>query len=160
MEFCRPSFKPPGAGDQRQGSAAIVITSFHRVRPLRSYAPSADPNRTDRKSCRYPPGRWLRVMCLTVSKTANRPILQTNRLGATRASTNVKSLGGAIGQPAWRNKPSWYIVVADDRAISPKLEATMAQAIHATTETIKASHVAMLSHPRELADVIERAAGH
>lgn len=81
-------------------------------------------------------------------------------LYVAEAPTNVKSLGGTIDQPAWQNKPSWYIVAANDRAISPKLEATMAQTIHATTETIKSSHVVMLSHPREVAEMIERAAEH
>lgn len=81
-------------------------------------------------------------------------------LFAAEAPTNVKSLGGVIDTPAWRTKPSWYIVASDDRAILPTLEATMAKSIHATTQTIKSSHVAMLSHPREVVDVIERAADH
>ncbi|MEW6644733.1 MAG: alpha/beta hydrolase [Pseudomonadota bacterium] len=80
-------------------------------------------------------------------------------LYAAEAPTNVKSLGGVIDTPAWRSKPSWYIVAAGDRAILPALEATMARTINATTRTIKSSHLAMLSHPREVAEVIERAAG-
>lgn len=81
-------------------------------------------------------------------------------LYAAEAPTNVKVLESAIDQPAWRNKLSWYIVAADDRAISPKLEAMMARTIHATTETIKSSHLVMLSHPREVARLIESAASH
>lgn len=104
---------------------------------------------------------FVRISKAGIFEDFAQDLTQTEKgvLYVAEAPTNVKSLGGAIGQPAWRNKPSWYIVAADDRAISPKLEATMAQTIHATTETIKASHVAMLSHPREVADVIERAAG-
>ncbi len=81
-------------------------------------------------------------------------------LYAAEAPTNVKSLGGVIDIPAWRSKPSWYVVASADRAILPTLESTMAQSIHATTQTIKSSHVAMLSHPGEVAEVIERAADH
>ncbi len=79
-------------------------------------------------------------------------------LYAAQAPTNAKSLGGAISTAAWHSKPSWYIVSAGDRAIPPGLEASMAKTIHATTTTIQASHVVMLSHPDAVAAVIERAA--
>lgn len=79
-------------------------------------------------------------------------------LYAAQAPTNVKSLGGNITDAAWHSKPSWYIVSANDRAIPPALEAAMAKTIRATVTTIQASHVVMLSHPEEVATVIERAA--
>jgi pimeloyl-ACP methyl ester carboxylesterase len=79
-------------------------------------------------------------------------------LYAAEAPTNVKALGGVITTAAWRSKPSWYIVSANDRAIPPSLEASMAKTIGATTTTIRASHVVMLSHPNEVAEVVERAA--
>ncbi len=79
------------------------------------------------------------------------------QLFVAQAPTNVKSLGGTVSDAAWHNKPSWYIVSAEDRAIPPTLEATMARTIKADTVTIKASHVVMLSHPAEVAAVIERA---
>lgn len=81
------------------------------------------------------------------------------QLYAAQAPTNIKSLGGNISSAAWHNKPSWYIVASNDRAIQPALEATMAHTIHATMTTIPSSHVAMLSHPDAVAAVIERAAG-
>ncbi|MDE1994527.1 MAG: alpha/beta hydrolase [Rhizobiaceae bacterium] len=79
-------------------------------------------------------------------------------LYAAQAPTSVKSLGGNISAAAWHSKRSWYIVASNDRAIPPTLEATMAKTIHADTTTIPASHVAMLSHPKDVAAVIERAA--
>ncbi len=79
------------------------------------------------------------------------------QLFAAQAPTNVKSLSGNISTPAWRSKPSWYIVSSEDRAILPALETSMAKTIKASTVTIKASHVVMLSHPGEVATVIERA---
>lgn len=81
------------------------------------------------------------------------------QLYAAQAPTNAKSLGGKISSAAWHNKPSWYIVASNDRAIPPGLEATMARTIHATTTTVPASHVAMLSHPDAVAAVIEHATG-
>jgi pimeloyl-ACP methyl ester carboxylesterase len=81
-------------------------------------------------------------------------------LYAAQAPTSVKSLGGAITAPAWRGKPSWYIVAAGDRAIPPTLEAAMAKSIGAKTTTVQGSHVIMLSKAPAVAAVIEDAAAH
>jgi len=81
------------------------------------------------------------------------------KLYVAQAPTNAKSLGGTIDTPAWRSKPSWYIVAAEDRAISPTLEATMAKTIGAKTSTVKGSHLIMLSKASAVAAVIEEAVG-
>jgi pimeloyl-ACP methyl ester carboxylesterase len=81
-------------------------------------------------------------------------------LYAAQAPTNVKSLGGTISTTAWRSKPSWYIVAAEDRAIPPTLEASMAKTIQAKTTTVKGSHLIMLSKASAVAAVIEDAAAH
>jgi pimeloyl-ACP methyl ester carboxylesterase len=60
--------------------------------------------------------------------------------------------------PAWQTKPSWYMVASEDRVISPRLEAMMAQTINAETITVRSSHVIMLSRPDAVADFITRAA--
>jgi pimeloyl-ACP methyl ester carboxylesterase len=78
-------------------------------------------------------------------------------LYAAEAPTSVKSLGGSITKAAWHDKPSWYIIAANDRAIPPALEATMAKTIKATTTTVTSSHVAMLAKPKQVADVIVQA---
>lgn len=59
---------------------------------------------------------------------------------------------------AWRQKPSWYAVSAQDRTIDPGLERYMAKRMGAKTVELQASHVSMLSHPREVADLILEAA--
>jgi pimeloyl-ACP methyl ester carboxylesterase len=79
-------------------------------------------------------------------------------LYSAQAPTNAKSLGGNISAPAWRSKPSWYIVAAHDRAIPPTLEATMAKTIGAKTTTVQGSHLIMLSKASAVAAVIEDAA--
>jgi pimeloyl-ACP methyl ester carboxylesterase len=60
---------------------------------------------------------------------------------------------------AWRTKPSWYIVASNDNMIAPEQEKSMAKQMNATTTVLPSSHVVMLSHPREVAKVIEDAAG-
>ena len=77
----------------------------------------------------------------------------------TQAPTSDKSLGGNVTTPAWKTKPSWYIVAANDRAIPPALEATLAKKIDARkTITLAASHVAMLAQPDKVAALIMEAA--
>jgi pimeloyl-ACP methyl ester carboxylesterase len=81
-------------------------------------------------------------------------------LYSAQAPTSAKSLGGTISTPAWRNKPSWYIVASEDRAIPPTLEASMAKTIQAKTTTLQGSHLVMMSKPSAVAAVIEEAAAH
>ena len=60
---------------------------------------------------------------------------------------------------AWRSKPSWYIVAKNDRTVHPDLERFFADRMGATTVELDSSHVAMLSHPDAVLDVIRDAAG-
>ena len=70
-----------------------------------------------------------------------------------------KSVFGDVGaNAAWRTKPSWYVVASEDHAINPELEKRMAKRANAKTTILKSSHVAMLSKPNEVLDVILDAA--
>ena len=79
-------------------------------------------------------------------------------LTSTQVPTSVTAMKGAVTVPAWKSKPSWYVVAANDRAISPDLEAAQAKRIGATTTTVLSSHVSMLAQPSEVAGVILDAA--
>ena len=59
---------------------------------------------------------------------------------------------------AWRSKPSWYIVANNDRTVQPDLERFVAKRMGAHTYDVDSSHVAMLSHPDFVLDVIREAA--
>ncbi|HEY0799816.1 MAG TPA: alpha/beta hydrolase [Steroidobacteraceae bacterium] len=61
---------------------------------------------------------------------------------------------------AWREKPTWYQVSTADRTINPELERFLAKRMNATTIELDSSHVSMVSHPKEIADLILRAAGY
>jgi pimeloyl-ACP methyl ester carboxylesterase len=65
----------------------------------------------------------------------------------------------AMGVPAWKTLPSWYLVADDDEALPPDAERLFATRMGATTVEIPSSHVAMVSHPGEVAQLIETAAG-
>jgi pimeloyl-ACP methyl ester carboxylesterase len=67
----------------------------------------------------------------------------------TTARTNVA---------AWQSRPGWYAVSAQDRTISPELQRFMAKRMSAHTIELPASHVSLLSHPQEIAELIAQAA--
>ena len=72
------------------------------------------------------------------------------------AANNFKAV---ITTAAWRSKPSWMLVAAKDRTINPDLERWYANRAHShTVEVAGASHAVYVSHPKEVADVIESAA--
>ncbi|QBR01593.1 alpha/beta hydrolase [Paraburkholderia pallida] len=60
---------------------------------------------------------------------------------------------------AWHDKPTWYAVSTEDRTINPDLERFMAKRMNAHTVEINASHVSLISHPQQVADLILEAAG-
>jgi pimeloyl-ACP methyl ester carboxylesterase len=68
------------------------------------------------------------------------------------------TLGAPVTLPAWKSRPTWYIVGSNDRVISPALEQTMAARMKATTITLAACHVSMLAHPTDVVSFIEKAA--
>jgi pimeloyl-ACP methyl ester carboxylesterase len=68
-------------------------------------------------------------------------------------------LTGKTKQAAWRSKPSFYAVSIDDRTINPDLQRFMAKRMQATTIEVKASHLSLISRPREIAALILQAAG-
>jgi pimeloyl-ACP methyl ester carboxylesterase len=66
--------------------------------------------------------------------------------------------GGTISEPAWRSKPSWYLVTTDDRMIPPSLQREMSERAGATVVETPGSHSIYVSQPRVVADLIEKAA--
>jgi pimeloyl-ACP methyl ester carboxylesterase len=67
-------------------------------------------------------------------------------------------LGDVMGVPAWKTLPSWYLVAADDQALPPDAERMFATRMGAMTVEIPSSHVPMVSHPADVAQLIESAA--
>ncbi|TPM05497.1 alpha/beta hydrolase [Mesorhizobium sp. B2-3-11] len=80
-------------------------------------------------------------------------------LYAAQAPISDKLFTGKTTQAAWRSKPSWYAVSTEDRTINPDLERFMAKRMNAKTIEVKASHLSLISHPHEIAQLILEAAG-
>src|SRR5437764_11200108 len=70
----------------------------------------------------------------------------------------VDALGGAISEPAWRNKPSWYLVTTEDRMIPPPAQQMMSERAGSTVEEVAASHSVYVSQPAAVAAIVEKAA--
>lgn len=77
---------------------------------------------------------------------------------ATQTPTLGAALGATITAAAWHDKPTWFVVAADDHMISPQQEMDSAKKMKAQTLVVVSSHVPMLSHPREVSDFIVAAA--
>lgn len=86
------------------------------------------------------------------------PDREKQTLVVTQGPVAGVAFGTPATAPAWKTKPSWYMIASEDRVISPELEAMMAQPINATTVTVRSSHVIMLSKPDAVVDVITHAA--
>ena len=70
----------------------------------------------------------------------------------------VEALGGTVSDPAWRSKPSWYLIVTDDRMIPPSAQRQMAERTGATTTEVPGSHAIYVSQPSAVAGLITQAA--
>jgi pimeloyl-ACP methyl ester carboxylesterase len=70
----------------------------------------------------------------------------------------LEALSGVIDEPAWRTKPSWYLVTTEDKMIPPDAQRQMAKRAGATTVEVKGSHSIYVSQPQAVALLIEKAA--
>ena len=86
------------------------------------------------------------------------PAVQRAIVYATQGPWNSAALSEKVANPAWKSKPSWLIVDANDRMVPPQYERDSAKYIHAKVTTLAAGHVPMLSMPDRVAAVIIDAA--
>jgi pimeloyl-ACP methyl ester carboxylesterase len=70
----------------------------------------------------------------------------------------VEALGGTVTEPAWRSKPSWYLIATDDLMIDPRLQRTMSARIGANVAEAPGSHAIYVSQSQATADLIKQAA--
>ena len=86
------------------------------------------------------------------------PVAQGKLIAGTQGATNGAVFGAKVANAAWKMKPTWYVVAANDRMIQPDLERKFAKTMNAKTITLPSNHMAMLSHPAEVAKLIIEAA--
>jgi pimeloyl-ACP methyl ester carboxylesterase len=69
----------------------------------------------------------------------------------------LEALGGAISEPAWKSKPSWYLIATDDRMIPPPAQRFMSKRAGATVVEVAGSHAIYVSQPAAVAELITKA---
>lgn len=90
---------------------------------------------------------------------ADLPIKQAEFEAQAQMLTSASVFTANIPDPAWKVKPSWYMVAKSDKIINPDLERMYAKRAHShTVEITGASHSVYESHPKEVAQLIEQAA--
>jgi pimeloyl-ACP methyl ester carboxylesterase len=87
------------------------------------------------------------------------PVAQARFLADSQVPWGLDAAGGAVSTPAWRTKPSWYLVSTDDHMIPPPAQRAMAERIGARTVEAAGSHAIYVSQPAAVADLIKQAAG-
>jgi len=92
------------------------------------------------------------------SFAADVPAAQAAFMADSQVPWGVDALGGAITEPAWRAKPSWYLLVTEDRMIPPPAQRAMAERTGATVTEVGGSHAIYVSNPAAVASVIAQAA--
>jgi pimeloyl-ACP methyl ester carboxylesterase len=84
--------------------------------------------------------------------------VQANVMYSVQQPLSASALGDVMGTPAWRNTRTWYAVAQNDEAIPPDVERQFAKRMDATVIEVASGHVAMVSHPDEVADLVRTAA--
>src|SRR5207245_6525533 len=77
---------------------------------------------------------------------------------AVQQALAASAFQDVMGAPAWKSLPSWYLVAADDQALPPDAQRLFARRMGATTIEVPSSHVAMVSHPEDVVQLIKAAA--
>jgi pimeloyl-ACP methyl ester carboxylesterase len=86
------------------------------------------------------------------------PLDQARFMADSQVPWGVNALAGTVSEPAWRAKPSWYLVASDDHMIPPPAQRAMAERAGATVTEAAGSHSIYLSQPQAVADLIKQAA--
>jgi len=89
---------------------------------------------------------------------ADLPEAKAAFMAESQVLISADSFTHKVTSPAWKTKPTWYMVATADRSINPDQERMMAKRANAKTVEVDSSHVAYMSHPKETAKLIEEAA--
>ena len=103
---------------------------------------------------------WIEQDHFAADFAADIPAEQAAFMAIAQVPISTDSFTHKVSNPAWKNKPTGYMVASSDRSINPEQERMMAKRANAKTVEVNSSHVAYMSHPKEAAKLIEDAATH
>jgi len=76
----------------------------------------------------------------------------------SQVTWGVEALSGKISEPAWKTKPSWYLIATDDKVIPPDAQRSVSKRAGSTLVEVKGSHAIYVSQPEAVAALVEQAA--
>jgi pimeloyl-ACP methyl ester carboxylesterase len=147
------------AGNDRNVSARVYIAAFaldegdscasiEQALPQASRAFKPDSNGN----------WWIEQDHFAADFAADIAPAESHYMAISQVPISTDSFTHKVTAPAWKSKPTWYMVATADRSINPEQERMMAKRAKAKTVEVNASHVAYMSHPKEAAKLIEEAA--
>jgi pimeloyl-ACP methyl ester carboxylesterase len=92
------------------------------------------------------------------SFAADLPAEQAAFMADSQVPWGVNALAGAVSEPAWRTKPSWYLIATEDHMIPPPAQQAMSERAGSTVVEAKGSHSIYVSQPQAVADLVKAAA--
>jgi pimeloyl-ACP methyl ester carboxylesterase len=101
---------------------------------------------------------WIDEEHFVADFAADIPRDKAEFMAISQVPISTDSFTHKVTNPAWKHKPTWYMVATEDRSINPDQERMMAKRANAKTVEVKASHVAYMACPKEAAKLIEEAA--
>ena len=101
---------------------------------------------------------FLDASKFAASFAADVPKDKADFMAQSQVPWSLEALNGAVTQPAWRTKPSWYLVATDDKMIPPEAQRSMSKRAGSTVVEVKGSHAIYVSRPDAVAALIEQAA--
>jgi pimeloyl-ACP methyl ester carboxylesterase len=101
---------------------------------------------------------WIDKAHFAADFAADIPPAQAHFMAIAQVPISTDSFTHKVTNPAWKTKPTSYMVASADRSINPEQERMMAKRAKAKSVEVNASHVAYMSHPKETAKLIEEAA--
>jgi pimeloyl-ACP methyl ester carboxylesterase len=101
---------------------------------------------------------WIEQEHFAADFAADVPPAESHYMAISQVPISTDSFTHKVTSPAWKTKPTWYMVATEDRSINPDQERMMAKRANAKTIEVDSSHVAYMSHPMETAKLIEDAA--
>jgi pimeloyl-ACP methyl ester carboxylesterase len=148
------------AGDTSSVAALVYVSAFapDAGESLLSLQKAGPPNPESgimppvRGLLWYDMAKYYKDFCPDLSPA------QADFMAHSQTPLGIAAAVTPISVPAWKTRPSWFIVSTEDRMIPPDAERFMAKRAGSKVTEIKASHVAFISHPKEVAAVIEAAA--
>jgi pimeloyl-ACP methyl ester carboxylesterase len=124
---------------------------FHRVSPHPS-APKLQPD--------VDGFLWLNVEAFRAAVAPDASQSETALMAATQKPISVTCLGEPMGKPAWKEKPSWFLIAEKDRMVSPETQRFTAGRMKSKIVSLPVDHTPLASRPDAVAELITEAANN